>query len=334
MKADHYIKIFILIAISALKIINAAPAYAERFVNIATIGNSPPVLKSENKQEVVDHVINFWDQELKQVLPGKPDLIVLPELCDLSLEGEDYLTVRKDQVLDFFATVATTNNCYIAFGMQRKDIHGYWHNSCVLIGRDGKISSIYDKNYPTIREMELGIKASNDAPIIECDFGRVAIVICFDLNFQELRLKYQKEKPDLIIFPSMFHGGVLQNLWAYTCEAYFVSAVYKNYPSEIRNPLGDIIASTNHKEDYAIAKINLDFNIVHLAYNQFNLMAMKEKYGKTVRISDPGEYASVIVSSENKNVSVGQMLKKFQIEDIDDYLNRVREMRSEDNNLE
>ena len=333
MNADHFTRLLLIVVILFVNTIYASRAYSERYVKVATIGNTPPVLKSENKQEIVNHVINFWNEELKQVLHDSPDLIVLPELCDLSMDGKDYLKVRKNQVLDFFATVAKSNHCYIAFGMQREDTNGYWYNSCVVIGRNGEITGIYDKNYPTIGEMELGIKASNEAPVIQFDFGRAAIVICFDLNFEELRLKYQKEKPDLIIFSSMFHGGIAQNLWAYSCESYLISAVYRNYPSEIRNPIGNVIATTTHNEDYAVAKINLDFTMVHIAYNQFHLMGLKEKYGKTVKISDPGEYASVIVTSENERVSVIQMLKEFEIEDFNEYLDHVREFRLEDGNL-
>jgi hypothetical protein len=334
MNDDYFNKLLVFIVFSVLNIIKADYAFSERYVTIATIGNTPSSIESENKQEIVDHVINFWDKELKQVLYDKPDLIVLPELCDLSLTGEDYLKVRKSQVLDFFTSVAKSNKCYIAFGMQREDKDGFWRNSCVVIGRNGEIAGIYDKNFPTIGEMEIGIKASNEAPIIECDFGRVAIAICFDLNFDELRMRYVKEKPDLIIFSSMYHGGMVQSLWAYSCQSYFVSAVYRGYSSEIRDPLGDVISSSSHNSDYALEKINLDFKRVHLAYNYLNLTALKGKYGKTVKISDPGEYASVLVSSENKNVSVDKMIEEFEIELFDDYLDRAREFRLEEGNLE
>jgi len=328
------IKFLTLITVCCINVIKADYAYSERYVTVATIGNTPESINSENKQEIVDNVIMFWDNELKQVLRKKPDLIVLPELCDLSLLGEDYLKVRKDQILDFFSSVAKTNKCYIAFGMQRKDEEGFWRNSCVVVGRDGKIAGIYDKNFPTIGEMEIGIKASDKAQIIECDFGRVAIAICFDLNFDELLKKYEKQKPDLIIFSSMYHGGMAQNIWAYTCESYFIGSVYKGYSSEIRNPLGEVIASNTSHFDYAVEKINLDYKRVHLAYNVLNLAALKNKYGKTVKISDPGEYASVLVTSENKNVNIDQMIEEFDIELFDDYLDRAREFRLEDGNLE
>jgi hypothetical protein len=308
-------------------------AFAEKYITVATIGNTPSAIKSDNKQEIVDHVMKFWDLELKQVLPDKPDLIVLPEFCDLSSEGEDYLKVRKNQVLDYFSSVAKKNNCYFAFGMQREDNEGLWRNSCIVIDRNGSIAGIYDKNFPTIGEMEMGIRASDEARVIECDFGRVAIAICFDLNFDELRLRYAKEKPDLIIFSSMYHGGVEQNIWAYTCRSHFVSSVYRGNPSEIRNPMGDVIASNTNYFDYVVMKINLDCKLVHLDYNWNKLTALKDKYGTTVKISDPGKLASVLITSENSKVTAEQMVKEFGIEMLDDYLNRARDFRLKKGNI-
>jgi hypothetical protein len=306
---------------------------AERYVTVATIGNTPSSIKSDNKQEIVDHVIKFWDRELKQVLPDKPDLIVLPEFCDLSGEGEDYLKVRGNQVLDFFSSVAKSNKCYIAFGTQRKDENGNWRNSCIVIDRSGSVAGIYDKNFPTIGEMESGIRAGNEANLIECDFGRVAIAICFDLNFDELRLRYAKEKPDLIIFSSMYHGGNVQNTWAYTCRSHFVGSVYRGNPSEIRNPMGDVIASNTNYFDYAVARINLDCKLVHLDYNWDKLKALKNKYGTTVKISDPGKLASVLITSENSTVTSDEMVKEFEIEMLDDYMKRARDFRMKPGNL-
>lgn len=322
-----------LVFLFAMAMISNELTFAERYVTVATIGNTPSSIKSDNKQEIVDHVIKFWDKELKQVLPDRPDIIVLPEFCDLSSEGEEYLKVRKNQLLEFFASVAKSNKCYIAFGTQREDKDGLWRNSCVVLDRNGEIAGIYDKNFPTIMEMEQGIKASNEAPIIQCDFGRVAIVICFDLNFDELRERYVKENPDLIIFSSMYHGGLVQNTWAYTCRSHFVSAVYRGNPSEIRNPMGDVITSNTNYFDYAVARINLDCRLVHLDYNWSRLTALKSKYGTTVKISDPGKLASVLISSENNKVTAEDMVKEFEIEMLDDYLSRAREFRLKKGNL-
>ncbi len=333
MKTNYIRRTIFLVSSSAMLLLIPAIAMAERNVTVATIGNVPPSFQSENKQEMVNHVITFWEKELKQVYPDKPDLIVLPEFCDFSGEGEEYLKVRKNQVLDYLSSAAKANHCYIAFGTKREDKDGLWRNSCVIIDRNGEIAGIYNKNFPTIGEMESGIKACNDAPVIQCDFGRVAVVICYDLNFDELRLRYAREKPDLIIFSSMYHGGIAQNMWAYTCRAHFIGSVYRQTPSQIRNPMGEVVASSTNYFDFAVARINLDCALVHLDYNWEKLTALKEKYGTSVSISDPGELASVLVTSNDSKTTVDQMLRESGIERLDDYLNRARHFRQSKDHL-
>ncbi|MFH1965903.1 MAG: carbon-nitrogen hydrolase family protein [Acidobacteriota bacterium] len=321
---------FILILLS----VAANNALAANYITVAAIGAAPSMDKNQDPQKLVDQVIEFWKHELKQVLPDKPDLIVLPEFCDLSGAGNEYLRVRKNQVLDYFASVAKYNRCYLAFGMRREESEGVWRNSCVILDRSGVIAGIYDKNFPTIGEMENGIKAGKEAPVFQCDFGSVAVAICFDLNFDELREEYVNKNPDLILFPSMYHGGLVQSNWAYTCRSHFIGALHKGTPSEIRNPLGEVIATNTNYFDFTVARINLDCKLVHLDYNWSKLTALKEKYGASVTITDPGKLASVLIASEDENITIDQMIREFDIEILDNYLNRARAFRLKKGNMQ
>jgi len=302
-------------------------------VTIATIGVYGGEASKDEKidpQKSVDRMIRFWEGEISAVLPFKPDMIVLTEACDrpqgLSDEEQfNFYRVRKNQILDYFASLARTNNCYIAFGMKREDGKGHWLNSCFLLDREGKVAGIYNKNFPTVYEIEAGIKADVEAPVFLCDFGRVACAICFDLNFEEIRLKYEAVKPDIIVFPSRYHGGLMQSYWAYSCRSFFVGAVASiGCPSEIRNPLGEVVAASSNHFHYAVATVNLDCRLVHLDYNWDKLIALKQKYGGRVTITDPGEVGAVLITSEDKILSANQMIKEFDIELLDDYFTRSR----------
>ena len=309
-------------------------------VRIATIGaESFKIDPDMAPQKIVEKAIEHWRNEFSQVLADKPDLIVVPEVCDRPAnypreKGQEYYRVRKNQVLDFFIEIAKKNRCYIVYPAVREMDDGTWRNSCALINRDGQIEGYYNKNHVVIEETtEDGILCGSDAPIFDCDFGRVAIAICFDLNFEELRLKYAEAQPDLIIFPSMYHGGLMQPYWAYSCRSYFVAAV-AGETSEIRNPLGQVIASNTNYFDYAVAEINLDFRLAHLDYNWPRLQALKEKYGPGVTITDPGFVGAVLITSEIGDVPVDEMIAEFRIELLDDYFTRALAHRHKAGNME
>jgi len=311
-----------------------ADVQASNRVKIATIGGGAErvnVSDSREPQKMVDQVIEYWKVELNKVLPNHPDLILLTEACDrpgglTTKEQFNYFKVRKNQILNYFASVAKTNHCYIAFGMKRED-NGIWWNSCVLLDREGQVAGIYNKNFPTIGEME-EIKASNETPVFQCDFGSVACAVCFDLNFDELRERYATLKPDIILFPSMYHGGLEQSKWAYSCRSFFVCAYgFTTAPSEIRNPLGEVVASSTNYFNYAVATVNLDRKLVHLDNNWEKLVALKKKYGKDVIVTDPGKIGAVMITSEHDKISVDDMTKEFNIELLDDYFNQSRQWR-------
>ena len=315
--------------------------HAKNNVKIATIGAvAPQFNKGTNPQKMVESMIEFWEKELQQVLPDKPDLIALPEACDrprgLSVgEQLKYFNVRKNQVLDYFRRVAKENHCFIAFGMKHQVEDGSWRNSCFLLDREGNTQGVYNKNFPTIGEMKAGIKAGKEAPVFQCDFGTVACAICFDLNFDELRQRYAGQNPDIIVFPSMYHGGLVQSNWAYSCRAFFVGSMgLPNLFSEIRNPMGKVVFSSTNYFHFTVGTVNLDYCLAHLDNNWAKLRALKKKYGDEVSIYDPGEIGAVMITSESDKVSAKEMVKEFNITLLDKYFDDSRKFRHKPGNME
>lgn len=311
-------------------------------VRISTFGT--PALRFQNTekkfgQEAVDRMVAHWRSQLAQVLPQKPDLIVLPEACDRypdhnNEERFEYYAIRGDQVRDALAALAKENGCYIAYSAARAVEDGSWRNSTQLIDRAGNIAGIYNKNHLVIEERsQWGILYGADAPVFECDFGRVACAICFDLNFDELRLKYAAQKPGLILFSSMYHGGLMQAYWAYSCRAHFVGACC-GLPSAILAPTGEILATTTNYFSHVTATVNLDCTLIHLDHNWGRIRAMLEKYGPRVKMHDPGLLGAVLISSETSEFTIDDMVKEFEFELLDDYFERSLAHRHAPGNIE
>lgn len=323
--------------LSFLVVFTVFHSKASNYVKVATIGGRPSFSYDQAKgnQYYVDQLIAFWNREIDQVLPDKPDLILLPELCDVpfglrAAGWREYLKVRGNQIMDQLALIAKTNRCYIAYGTLRLDEKGRLRNSGLLLDRNGKTAGIYNKHFPTIGEIDDGIIPGDETPVMQCDFGTVAFAICFDLNFEELLQEYKSKKPDIILFPSNYHGAVMQNLWAYKCQSFFMGSINGGgTPSEIRNPLGDVVASSTNYFDYAVTTINLDSRVVHLDNHWGKLRDMKKKYGREVTILDPGRLAPVLISSESPQRTADMLLKEFNFEPLDSYFDRSRQRRRE-----
>ncbi len=312
---------------------------SRRRIVVSSLGPSPLYHAKPHGQEAVDQMIAHWRDQLAAVLPDRPDLIVVPEASDrypahTMEERKAYYRVRGDQVRDFYREVARKNHCYIAYSAARELPDGTYRNSTQLIDRNGEVVGIYNKNHLVVGETtEGGILCGKDAPVFQTDFGRVAMAICFDLNFHELLEKYAKQRPDLIIFSSMYHGGLMQNYWAYHCRSYFVGSI-ANLENNIINPVGDRVAHSTNYIKRISASINLDYQVVHLDENWGKLQAMREKYGPGVTVYDPDYVGAVLVTSELDDVTSADMIKEFNIELWDHYYERSMIHRHTPGNIE
>jgi predicted amidohydrolase len=280
-------------------------------------------------EEAVQQMIAHWREQLSRVLPDRPDIIVLPEACDRpdkksfpAEERREYYAARGNRIRDVFSEIAKENRCYIVYASHLQLPDGTWRNSAQFIDRNGGIAGTYHKNHLVIEEnTDNSILYGTEAPIIECDFGRVACAICFDLNFDALRERYMKEQPDLIVFPSMYHGGFMQKTWAYTCRSHFAGAVC-GLPSSVLSPVGEIVSSSTNYYPFVTATVNLDCKVIHIDHNHIKFPDIKRKYGEKVRIFDPGFLGPVLISSETDEFTVQAILEEFNLETIDAYFDR------------
>ena len=136
--------------------------------------------------------------------------------ADFYVFGEMTLTGYhlKDELRDIAETLdgtsikhmkklAKENNCYIVFGMPLKDknVEGLIHNSAVLIHPNGK-ADIYNKwflpNFGPFEE-KLFFNEGEKLPIFKTKYGKIGLLICYDLYFPEICKAYSLQGADIII---------------------------------------------------------------------------------------------------------------------------------------
>jgi len=302
-----------------------------RRIKISTFSTVPPVVPAGvSADQAVQRVIAHWQMQLNKVLPDRPDLILLPEMADIPTDHraqlEPFLEARGLLVQEFFASIARKHRCYIAYSSLRSDQTGARRNTMFVLDRTGSIAGSYDKRHVVIDEYEdWGVRYGNgnegDA-IIECDFGRVGCAVCFDICFDEARQSIAAARPDLVLFSSMYHGGLMQAQWAFSCRAHFVAALHIMRPSAILLPTGEVLASTTNYFDHVTATVNLDCGLFHLDFNRPKMEAAKAKYGYKLSLHDPGYLGAVLLSSESDEFSISDIAREYELESLDHYLTR------------
>lgn len=303
-------------------------------VRIASIPGAPlRVNDPKNYEACVQEELAYWERQLAQVVSDKPDLIVTPECCDrpAGLSREDrvpYYRVRGDRLRDFFAEAARKHHANIAYAAVRGMPDGTFRNSIQFLNRRGELDGIYNKQVLVIEENTVGnILYGRDTQAIQTDIGSVCGAICFDLNFDEPLRKTAAQHPDMLVFSSAYHGGIMQPHWAYMCRTYFISCINGTQTASIINPVGEVVAESSNYYPYLSANVNLDYAVVHLDYNWEKLEAAKRKYGAEVEYRTPFGLGCVLLTSESDERTAGDVVSEFEIERWDDYYRRSMESR-------
>ena len=301
-----------------------------KFVTITTLSFCPPDAKTVS--DALDQAVQLIDLASND----QPDLIVLPECftgtneqceqspnkswsCPETIEGR---TVSR------IAELAHRHHCYIATPLiLERD--GKFYNSTVLLDRSGQVAGVYDKYVPTIFEMEEGRNTTpgSAAVTVDTDFGRLGMVICFDLNFEELRLEYLKKEVKLLLFCSMWSGGLRTRTWALLNGCYFVSSL-PGAGSVVVNPLGRVLAESGLSHPRIMTRrINLDYKVLHLDYNQVKIAELHKRFGSQIELEIHDPEDRMLLSSTTPELTAEQICSEMGLEPVEDFLARSRAAR-------
>jgi hypothetical protein len=113
----------------------------------------------------------------------------------------------------------------------------------------------------------------------------------------------------------------MQEMWAYECRSYFVSALYF-MDCGILDPFGRPMKLTDCYSPVARATINLDRAMVHLDYNRDKFPEIEKKYLGEIVIDTPPNIGSALIFSNSERISAMDVVREFKLELLDDYFVR------------
>jgi predicted amidohydrolase len=261
----------------------------------------------------------IWDI-LRREAPYNPDLIVLPE----AWLGDDYPMDRCDGVLQRAAEIAAVLKTYLICPLYRLMGADNCRNSAFLLDRQGKLIHAYDKIFPYWTEFSAipPCGGGQDTRIVETDFGRIAVTICFDVNFPAVWRKIERNGAELVLWPSDYSAGRALQAHAMTHHYYIASAT--RYPdTTVYDISGDEMSYRTH-EGVVVNKtiLDLDRTIFHENFNLDKCKKLLSKY-PDIRVEKkfPREQW-FILASQNDRISVKKAAREFEMEDLRTYIRR------------
>lgn len=118
---------------------------------------------------------------------------------DMRYELADLAEPLDGPLIGRFAGLARRHGVYVVAGLlTRRD--GRVYNSAVLFDRAGQIAGVFDKVH--LPAQEVRVTAGNSYPVFETDFGRLGMLVCWDLQYPEAARALTLAGAELIACPT------------------------------------------------------------------------------------------------------------------------------------
>ena len=224
------------------------------------------------------------ERYVRQVAAKGAQIICLPELCTTGYRPDllrEKLWELSEPVpgpaTDKFARLAKELGVYIILPMnERGQMTGIMHNAAVFIDKMGEVQGVFRKVHAYATERYY-FTDGNAYPVFETEFGKVGILICYDMGFPEVARILTLKGAEILFVPSAWCQED-EDIWDINIPAralenqVFLAAVNRvgqeenlvmHGKSKIVDTRGKIlIEAARFQEDIIVATVDLEEIIV------------------------------------------------------------------------
>jgi predicted amidohydrolase len=287
-------------------------------------------------------------QEQSQKRYGRGlDLGILPEMAVTGevWPGRDALGSSfplEGAVQQTFSRKARQYRCYLVvplFLLEDKAA-GLCSNAAVLFGRKGEVAGIYRKVHLVVDahtgSTEKGATPGKEEPVFSCDFGKLGIQICYDMDFNSGWRELARQGAEIVAWPTQSPQRSRPAARALEGHYYIVSSTWRNNAS-VFEPTGKITAQIverpdMHKsaggllENNALAQeIDLSYAIVPWSGPLQNGKLFSKTYGEKVGFRYYEDDDRGIFWSNDPKTTIRQMLLRLGLREEHEELQAARE---------
>ena len=218
------------------------------------------------------------------------------------------------------AELARKHHMYVVCPIREQAADGQQYNTAVLLDRTGKVQGRYRKVFVYWGE---GLNPGRDGvPVFDTDFGRIAILTCFDANFDEVWQEAERKGAEIVLWPSAYGGGMPLNGYAMIHNYYVVAVGWGN----IIDIFGKTIDSVEKpRPQQFVATLDLDRTLVHTNFNEAKVAKLlREHPGEVVQEQFLDMESWYVLRSLKPGVLVRDLCKQYRIETLREYRQRSR----------
>ncbi|OVE79542.1 hypothetical protein BVY01_02245 [bacterium I07] len=209
----------------------------------------------------------------------RADLIVLGE-C-VTIIGNKYNFESAAEPVPgpstaYFGELAKKHNLYIVVGLYERE-GPFIYNTAALIDPQGGLAGKYRKVCPARDELRAGVMSGSTYPVFETSFGKLGIMICFDVFVPEVARNIAANGAEIIALPIWGGDPALARARAIENQIILVTSSYSKQKQWMKTGVwdreGNLVATTEKNGTVCIHEVDLN----HRHIRPYNLGDMRNR---------------------------------------------------------
>jgi predicted amidohydrolase len=307
----------------------------------------------ENRLRQLTQLVDQLQAQSQKQYGRGIDLVILPEMA-ITGQGEsvghviEWSFPLEGPVQETFAGKARQHSCYIVAPLLLIEDRAEKHccNAAVLFGRQGSVVGIYRKVHLVVDNdgatMEHGCTPGMDVPVFECDFGKLGIQICYDMDFNYGWRELARKGAEIVAWPTQSPQRARPVPRAIEGHYYIVSSTWRT-DACVFEPTGKIVSEITWQPDMGptptwsqvvdsppiqnnilVQEIDLSYAIVPYSRKLKNGELFAKTFGDKAGFRYYQDDDRGLFWSNDPHQTVRQMLEKLDLTEEQDELQHAR----------
>ena len=286
----------------------------------------------QNRLDQLAAIVDQMAAQAKKEYGRGLDLAVLPETA-ITGEAEGDALARsvpfEGQVQEVFTRKAREHGCYIVVATYLLDSREkkLCSNAAILVGRKGETMGTYRKVHLVVAldrgTMEGGATPGDALPVFDCDFGKLGIQICYDMEFDDGWTELARKGAELIAWPTQSPQTSQPAFRAKENRYYIVSSTWRHNAS-IFEPTGKIAAQITPPQSILVHELDLSYALLPWSSKLRNGAALRQAYGERVGFHYYEDEDCGIFWSNDPKITIGEMVRAIGVLELEDEMAHVR----------
>ena len=159
--------------------------------------------------------------------------------------------------------------------------------------------------------LEGGVKPGTAYNVLDLDFGRVGVQICYDVECPEGWRRLAEQGAELVLFPTQSPQLTRPGMYAATHEYWVISSTFRNNASFFEPGTGLVAAQITEPKQTLVHEIDLSYLILPWSSRLRNGEAFRKAFGDRVGYRYSESEDRGVFWSNDPRCSIGQMARSL-----------------------